>query len=74
MQKVTLYKNKEIFDMEIWEIFEVVKIGKQKYLKAQQLFIINIFCNSQHAINWIKVLNQKIDQVLKTQIYQKVKQ
>ena len=73
-QKVTLGKNKEIFDAEMWGISEAVKIAEQKCLKAQQPLVISIFCDSQHAINRLKVLDCKAGQALKAQIYQKVKQ
>ena len=33
MQKTTLGKNKKILDAEIWKIFEVIKIAKQKYIE-----------------------------------------
>lgn len=38
------------FDMEIWKIFEAIKIAKQKCLKVQQPFIISIFCDLQYTI------------------------
>lgn len=34
IQKITLGKNKDIFDAEIWGIFEAVKIAEQKCSKA----------------------------------------
>ena len=68
-QKVTLGKNKEIFDAEMWGISEVVKIVEQMCLKTQQPLIISIFCDSEHAINRLKVFDCSASQALKTQIY-----
>ena len=59
MQKITLGKNKEIFNIEMWGIFETVKIIEQRCLKTQQTLIISIFCNSQIAINKLKVMDNK---------------
>ncbi len=73
-QKVTLGKNKEIFDAEMWGISEAVKIVEQMCLKTQQPLFISIFCDSQHAINRLKVLDCSAGQALKAQIYQKVDQ
>ena len=72
-RKVTLGQNKEIFDAELWGISEAVKVAEQKCL-AQQYVLINIFCDSQLAINRLKVIDNKAGQALKAQIYQKVKQ
>ena len=58
----------------MWGISEAVKIAEQKCLKAQQPLVISIFCDSQHAINRLKVLDCKAGQALKAQIYQKVEQ
>ncbi len=74
MQKVTLGKNKEIFNAEMWDISEAVKIAEQSCLRAPQLSVISIFCDSQHAINKLKVMDCKTDQALKAQIYRKVEQ
>ena len=74
MQKVTLGKNKEIFDAEMWGISEAVKVAEQRCLKSPQLSVISIFCDSQHAINRLKVMDCKAGQALKAQIYRKVKQ
>ena len=74
MQKVTLGKNKEIFDAEMWGISEAVKIVEQSCLRAPQLSVISIFCDSQHAINKLKVMDCKAGQALKAQIYRKVEQ
>lgn len=68
-QKLKQSKKNEIFDVEKWGISEVVKVTEQKYLKTQQPFVISIFCDSQHAINWLKVLDYKVGQALKAQIY-----
>ena len=73
-QKVTLGKNKEIFDAEMWGISEAVKIAEPRCLKAQQPLVISIFCDSQHAINRLRALDCKAGQALKAQIYQKVEQ
>lgn len=35
MQKTTLGKNKEIFNIEIWGISEAVKIAEQRSFKTQ---------------------------------------
>ena len=74
MQKVTLGKNKEIFDAKMWGISKAVKVAEQSCLKAPQLLVISIFCDSQHAINSLKVMDCKAGQALKAQICQKVKQ
>ncbi len=73
-QKVKLGKNKEIFDAEMWGISETVKIAEQIYLKTQQPLVISIFCDLQHAINRLKVLDCNVGQALKAQIYRKVDQ
>lgn len=73
-QKVTLGKNKEILDAEIWGISEAVKVAERKCSRAKQSLIINIFCDSQTAINKLRVLDSKAGQALKAQIYQKVEQ
>ena len=60
--------------MKMWEISKAMKIIGQKCLKEQQAVVINIFCNTKNAINRLKVLDCKSDQMLKAQIYRKVKQ
>ncbi len=72
MQKVTLGKNKEIFDTEIWGVSKAVKVAEQSYLRSPHLSVISIFCDSQHVINRLKVMDCKAGQALKAQIYQKV--
>lgn len=62
MQKIILDKNKEILNTKIWGIFKVVKVAKQKYIRIYQLLVISIFCDSQTAINKLKVINNKISQ------------
>lgn len=74
MQKTLMGKNKEIFDIEIWEISEALKVIKQRCMRIKQLYKINIFCDSQTSINKLKLLDSKEGQALKTQIYQKTKQ
>ena len=69
MQKVTLSKDMEIFDMKMSGISEAVKIAEQKSLKAKQPLIISIFCDFQHAIHRLKVLDCNVGQVLNPQIY-----
>ena len=71
-QEVTLGKNKEILDAEIWGISKAVKVAERRCLRAQHLLIINIFCDSQTSINKLKTLDSKAGQALKAQIYQKV--
>ena len=56
----------------MWDISEAVKVAEQRNL--QQPSIISIFCDSQHAINRLKVMDCKAGQALKAQIYQKVGQ
>lgn len=73
-QKTTLSKNKEILDVEIWGISEAVKVAEQKCIRTQQPPEISIFCDSQTAINKLRVMNSKEGQALKAQIYQKAKQ
>lgn len=73
-QKITLGKNKEIFDAEMWGISEAVKIAEKKCAGVQQPLAINIFCDSQTAINRLKIIDSKAGQALKCQIYQKVEQ
>ncbi len=72
MQKVTLGKNKEIFDAEMWGVSEAVKVAEQSCLRSLHLSVISIFCDSQHVINRLKVMDCKAGQALKAQIYQKV--
>lgn len=59
MQKVTLEKNKETFDAEMWGISKAVKVTEQSCLKAPQLSVISIFCDSQNAINRLKVMDSR---------------
>lgn len=56
-QKITLGKNKKIFDAEVWGISEAVKIAENKCSRAQQPLAISIFCDSQTAINRLKVMD-----------------
>ncbi len=49
--KVSLGKNKEIFDAELWGISEAINVVEQKAREIQQSLVISIFCNSQTAIN-----------------------
>ena len=58
----------------MWGISEAVKIAEQRCLKAQQPLVIGIFCDSQIAINKLKVMDSKAGQALKAQIYRKVEQ
>ena len=74
MQKVTLGKNKEILDAEIWGISEAIKVAERRCVRAQQSLIISIFCDSQTAINKLKVMDNKAGHTLKAQIYQTVEQ
>ena len=73
-QKVSLGKNKEILDAEIWGISEAIKIAEKKCMKFQQPLAISIFCDSQTAINQLRIMDNKACQALKVQIYQKVEQ
>ena len=73
-QKTTAGKNKEIFDVEIWGISEVVKVAERSCMRAQQPLKINILCDLQPAINKLRVMDNKGGQALKAQIYQKTKQ
>ena len=73
-EKTTLGKNKEILDAEIWGISEAVKVAEQRCMRTQQPLQISIFCNSQTAINKLRVMDSKENQALKAQIYQKTKQ
>ncbi len=74
MQKVTLGKNKEILDAEIWGISEAIKVVERRCVRARQSLIISIFCVSQTAINKLKVMDNKACHTLKAQIYQTVEQ
>ena len=74
MQKVTLGKNKEILDAEIWGISEAIKVAERRCVRAQQSLFISIFCDSQTAINKLKVMDNEAGHTLKAQIYQKVEQ
>ena len=58
----------------MWGISEAVKIAEKKCLKAQQPLVVSIFCDSQHAINRLRVLDCQAGQALKGSIYQKVEQ
>ena len=51
-----------------------MKVAKERCLKVRQPLVISIFCDSQHAIDQLKVLDYKAGQVLKAQIYRKVGQ
>ncbi len=73
-QKITLGKNKEILDAEVWGISEAVKIAERKCSRVQQPLTVSIFCDSQTAINRLKIMDSKAGQALKVQIYQKVEQ
>ena len=48
------------------------KVAEQRCLKAQQPLVISIFCDSQHVINRLKVMDCKAGEALKAQIYRKV--
>ncbi len=58
----------------MWGISEAVRIAEKKCSRAQQPLAISIFCDSQTAINRLKVMDCKAGQALKGQIYQKVEQ
>jgi len=58
----------------MWGISEAVKIAEQKCFKAPKPLVISIFCDSQHAIDQLKILDCKAGKALKAQIYQKVGQ
>ncbi len=73
-QKITLGKNKEIFDAEMWGISEAVKVAEKKGSRVQQPLAISIFCDSQTAINRLKMMDSKAGQALKSQVYRKVEQ
>ncbi len=65
-QKIILGKNKEIFDVEIWDISEAVKVAEKKSSRVQQPLAISIFCDSQTAINRLKIIDSKTGQALKS--------
>ena len=58
----------------MWGISEAVKVAEQSCLRSLQPSVISIFCDSQHAINRLKVMDCKAGQALKVQIYRKVEQ
>ena len=72
IQKGILGKNKKIFDKEIWGILEAIKVDEQSCLGYVP--VISIFCDSQHAMNRLRLIDCKVGQALKTQIYKKVEQ
>lgn len=69
-RKVSLGRNKKIIDAEMWGISEALKVAEQKAVTSQS-FAIDIFCNSQTAINKLKSMDDRECQALKTQIYHK---
>ncbi len=74
IQKITLRKNKEIFDTKMWGISEAVKVTEKKSSRVQQSLALSIFCDLQTAINRLKMMDNKAGQALKSQVYQKVEQ
>lgn len=56
----------------MWRIFKEEKTLKQIFLKAQQLLVISIFCDSDYASNWLIVPNSNATQAFKAKIYQKM--
>lgn len=70
--KVSLGKNKEIFDAELWGISEAIKVAQDKTRELQHSLVISIFCDSQTAINNLREGHSSASQALKMQIYQKV--
>ena len=56
----------------MWGISEALKVAEQKAVTAHPL-VIDIFCNSQTAINKLKSTGDRKYQALKTQIYHKTK-
>ena len=51
-----------------------MKVVERRCLREDQSLVISIFCDSQTAINKLKVMDSKTGQALKAQIYQKVEQ
>ena len=72
-KKVGLGLNKEIFDVEMWGIFEAFKFVEQKTEKIRQLWVISNFCDSQRVINNLRECGSYVGQTLKMQISQKAK-
>ena len=71
---VSLGKNNEILDAEIWGISEALKLARQKAIRAQQQLVVCIFCDAQTAINKLAKMDSSTGQALKIQIYQKADQ
>lgn len=51
-----------------------VKVAERKFSETQQSLIIDIIWDSQTAINKLKVLDSRVCQALRAQIYEKVEQ
>ncbi len=69
--KVSLGQNKEIFDAEMWEISEAIKVAEQRSREVLHSLVISIFCDSQTTINNLREDHSSVGQKIKKQIYQK---
>ncbi len=71
MKKITLGKNKEIIDAEIWGISEALDIALREPVLQSCIMHVNIFSHSQKSPNKFCEEQTCEGKALKAQIYQK---
>lgn len=71
--KISLGKNKEISNAELWGIFKALKIALKKNI-SRKACKITVFSDSQVAIKQLQGFKNNAGQALKIQIYKQVRQ
>lgn len=67
--KLSLGKNKKIFDVDLWRISKAIKVTEQKTREVEHFLVISIFCNFQITINNLREDHSSTSQELKIHIY-----
>ena len=69
--KISLSKSKEIFDAKLWEISDALKVALNI---ARNQKAVTIFLDSQTVIKKIRNVNNKVEQAITSQIYDRAQQ
>lgn len=72
-RKISLGKNKEIFDTELWGISEALKIALKESL-SRKIRKVTIFSDSEIALRELQIVKGNAGQALRTQIYRQARQ
>ncbi len=73
IRKISLGKNKEIYDAELWGISEALKIAL-KESTSKKICRVTVFSDSQTALKQLRNVKSNAGQALKSQIFRLAKQ